>query len=370
MKQSERHVITDKKPYRVELFQEKTIADFIKCVREIFNKEYSEEYVQWKYFSNPLNKNLSLVLYKNNSMIGFKGCIPMRYNIEGTSFYGAGEEDNFLLAEHRSIHLYLWFSKVFHNYLYQNKIFFITGFPNENAVQIVKLDPNNFKVADKPLHIRYHNVSKVLRKRVSSQLLARFAAFFLNIFLHVLHFSFIRIPPDAEVEVLYSCDDRFNTFWKAISDDYGIFGVRNASFLNWRYLHTPFVKGKIICLKEKMTSDIICYAVIGETKENNKKVGNVYELIAPKETSPNYVEALLKTAIQLLEKDNVDTINAWIVNEMHTYNVFIKYGFLQRGKDWEGVYVHKTDSKDKKLDINLLKNVSNWYFSRSDMYFH
>jgi len=145
MKQSERHVITDKKPYRVELFQEKTIADFIKCVREIFNKEYSEEYVQWKYFSNPLNKNLSLVLYKNNSMIGFKGCIPMRYNIEGTSFYGAGEEDNFLLAEHRSIHLYLWFSKVFHNYLYQNKIFFITGFPNENAVQIVKLDPNNFK---------------------------------------------------------------------------------------------------------------------------------------------------------------------------------------------------------------------------------
>ena len=201
-------------------------------------------------------------------------------------------------------------------------------------------------------------------------LFAGIMTFFLNFILKLKHLRFTRKPVDSKIDILDYSDGRFDAFWENIKDDYPIIGVRDSTFLNWRYLDTPFVNGRIICLKDKKKSTILGYAVIGTTFKNNSKIGNIYEFMAPRNTSAALIKFLLQKTIDYLQKQDVHTIITWITKDMHTYKFFKDFDFAQRGKKWEGIYIHKTHSADKKLDTDFLKDSNNWYFSRNEMYFH
>lgn len=363
-------IVAERTPYRIELFQENAITLFRLYIQKIFNKDYSEDYIRWKYFTNPLGLNTSLLLFKDEQLIGFRGGIPMKYHIDGRNVLAAIEEDNSLLSEHRSMTLYLWFSMIFANYLQKNDILFTIGVPNENAIEIIKLDPASSKVADRPLHIRYHNTINSVRKKITISPLAHSAAFLINNILNVRYFRLTKIPDDVEVKILHFCDNRFDSFWELIKNEYGIGGVRDASFLNWRYLNAPSFDAEIICLINKTTRDIGGYAIIGKTADHEKKIGNIYEFVTPRNIPQDHVKALLNTAIDFLTKKDIDVVYTWIVKDMDNYDVFKKYGFFQRGKDWDGAYVRMTNASDKTLDFKYLKNVKNWIISRGDLHFH
>jgi hypothetical protein len=176
------------------------------------------------------------------------------------------------------------------------------------------------------------------------------------------------IPGGLELEHINRFDERFDTFWHRIKDDYPIMAVRNASYLNWRYVNAPHMNYRIGCLRKMGSDEIIGFIVLGEVKPDELIRGQIFEIVTPRSEKPQIARCLLRFAINHFQEKEADVIDCWMFPHCHVYSELRKNGFVSRKKKIWNIYSDNAISKESNLPRDFLSNSTNWYISIGDSF--
>ena len=170
--------------------------------------------------------------------------------------------------------------------------------------------------------------------------------------------SFSRVP-NAEIQSIHLFDQRFDDFWERVSKEYSILVVRNASYLNWRYMNYPF--SGVASYGLFSGDELLGFAVIhNHVDEDGLRFVAILELFVPKGETAAF-QHLLGEIIRRAARGGADYITAKTsVAEWEA--LFKRHGFMARDSSFSPVtYKNNTDLSDE-----LFAEDRNWYLSLGD----
>ncbi len=159
---------------------------------------------------------------------------------------------------------------------------------------------------------------------------------------------------DAEIEKVRFLDEQFDGFWQKILSFYPIIGVRNRTYLTWRYLHHPTRTYTIY--RAKKGGEMKGYVVLRKVDLLSFNSTVIVDLLALDEVT---LTALVERGIQHSQQEGTDLL-AFMVPQDHPYDKILrKRGFLPSPKTFQFmVYFH---SKRE-----MLSSPEKWYVNWGD----
>jgi len=247
------------------------------------------------------------------------------------------------------------------------------GFPNEASYSSMR-KYGWFEVCEVPILIKFLNKSIVLKfllprvysfLRQSRRSLLHFSRYTLSWYVNFLlsirkeRRSGMRISENSLIRIVSFFDDRINDLWNTVSKDYGILVVRDAEYLNWRYMKKP--NGDYEVFLAERDDTIKGYMVLTTKMAKYQKLGYIVDIFAD---SKNTMQNLIRTAIEYFNSKKVDLISTWTMNGSLCYMVLTENGFLRN-------YLPKAIRLIARVNLrnflNLYKNMpENWYVTMGD----
>ncbi|HMK77538.1 MAG TPA: GNAT family N-acetyltransferase [Thermodesulfobacteriota bacterium] len=157
-----------------------------------------------------------------------------------------------------------------------------------------------------------------------------------------------------EIEEMVLLDDQFDRFWQKAVSLYPIMGVRNRTYLTWRYLRHPTRTYAIY--RAKRSGEMKGYIVLRKVELLNFNSAVIVDLLALDEVT---LTALVEKGIQRSRQEGADLLG-FMVPRGHPYDKILrKRGFLPSPKTFQFmVYFH---SKRE-----MLNSPEKWYVNWGD----
>jgi len=165
-----------------------------------------------------------------------------------------------------------------------------------------------------------------------------------------------------EKHIVTSFDGRFDKLWEEMSSQYQLLVVRNAKYLNWRYVKKPY--SNYVILTVERNRKIEGYIVL--LKESRGflgwKTGYIVDIFAKSEKAIHW---LLHYALEYFVKENVDSVTCWMMKNQSPYDCLLQNGFID---DYLGsqklICRFNADNNEyKKLYYRVEKE---WFFTIGD----
>jgi hypothetical protein len=150
-------------------------------------------------------------------------------------------------------------------------------------------------------------------------------------------------------------DDRFDRLWREAAPDYAIVGVRDASFVRWRFFARAEGRLAVVALVSRLTNEIAAYAAIqqeGEVAHVRDLFGHVGEL------SP-----LLRLLSFMLMKQGASSISLRLQAPPAVLSVLDELGFRERA-DLRSVVVGV--GKPAESLAASIYDLNRWYITEAD----
>jgi hypothetical protein len=157
-------------------------------------------------------------------------------------------------------------------------------------------------------------------------------------------------------EILNIFDNRFEKFWKKVSEQFNIIGERTTDFLNWRYKQSPSNDYKIFCIFDDK-DDIIGYIVFYFIKGN---ILHIVDMLYIK--SEEIIDLLLSEFMVYARSIKMGAIVIRYLGDNLLEKKFKKFNFLKIRKDETNLVIFETNSTSN----SYLLNKENWHFFIGD----
>ena len=197
---------------------------------------------------------------QSNTFIGTTALFPRVILVKGDPVYAAIAGDFAVDIQHRNLITALSLQKEIRSKIYDTNFKFIYSLPNEQAkgifLRLGHRKIGRFTYFIKPLKSEYQNnkhIHSLLRFKIFARVVDIFIKNFAKEKRYKTTLKYSIITPEY-------FDDRFDVFWKNVSNHFTIIGERTSFFLNWRYIQSPVKNYKIFCLSDEH-NDIIGYIV-------------------------------------------------------------------------------------------------------------
>jgi len=154
-------------------------------------------------------------------------------------------------------------------------------------------------------------------------------------------------------------DSSFDELWENISKKYAISVIRNAQYLNWRYIENPTEKYE--CLAAYSDGRLEGLVVFRIADCHNE--GYVFELFA-REDSKSVMRELLLQAVKELKAKRIGYITVSFPATSNAAHVLRSMGFKSWGtRLWS---IHMIVSSGSRTSLLPDLELRNWYFSLGD----
>ncbi|MBD3418831.1 MAG: GNAT family N-acetyltransferase [Chitinivibrionales bacterium] len=337
------------------------VADLL---NRIFNSRFDAKVLEWKYFDNPAGKPISTVILAGAQVVGVLGSIPAKWVYKGTCVNAIKQVDLAIDQQYRRLDIYLQLVALNAIDLARYKAFFTYGIANKESIEVNKSFLLNVAVNKVPRHSRILNPLPYLKRMKIPSLLLPVLNTFGKLFLSMHYPSTARIPKGYTMETVTAFDKRFDSLWDRMKAEYDLALVRDADFLNWRYCRAPQMTYDIKIIQTRATGNIIGAIVLG-LQEKPQRIGNIYDLLVPRDTPEKFTRALLCEAIQHFLRKKADKIRCWMYEHAHAYSTIKASGFFPR-TDERCLNVSIDETRDDVPDISFFAKRENWYISLSD----
>lgn len=155
-------------------------------------------------------------------------------------------------------------------------------------------------------------------------------------------------------------DERVDSFWKIIQEQYDIWVVRNFNYLDWRYCKKPNDDYHILIAERDRS--IIGFIIVKYEDHGDIRIGFIMENLAIKEI--HLLENLIKRGLLFLIRNKVDHAFVRLSNGDPIKDIFNKIGFTPKEFEFGSNFVYKKYSSDIK--DSYLQNPSLWHLSFGD----
>lgn len=326
------------------------------------NKERWMEGWRWMFIDNPAGASIIWLARHDGKLVGQYPLVRMNMKIGEEIIMGAQIADTMTHPEYRRQGIAFALGEKALSQLRGEGVSFAIGFPNTQAYPLHMksgwLDICAFQVMVKPL-----NLKNIFRSYLSSnKFLLTTSTGVGNLILKTLFM--IKKSPKVDgltVTRISHFDDRFNDFWKKVSNDYNIIVVRNKKYLNWRYVDVPNNDYSVYVAERK--KEICGYVVLGQYKRGDLMFGHIYDIIAPL-NQEDVLHYLISKAVDHFKEEKMDAVSTQMVVPKIYRKIFWKNGFIPY---FISKYLFIVYNASPKLSQSLLKNPKNWFIQPGDL---
>lgn len=284
------------------------------------------DYFDWQTKQNPAGSAIIwLAKSKNdNSVVGMYMVIPLKYINCGREHLGSISLNTLTKSDYYKRGIFTGLAENTYNSCKQAGIEFTLGFPNPNSFSgfINKLNFN--LLGELPLLLYPLKPSGIARYLLKNSLLSKFFPP-ADIIAKLNGISIVR--SSAEISIINKFPKEFNQFWEENKNNYNAMLIRDANFVNWRYVSIP--RRKYIVMLSRSSSGIIGYIVGRITQLNGIKCGMVVDLLV-KQTYEGIKggNALLHGLLEMYRKNNVELVGSLMNMNTMEYKILRKKLFV------------------------------------------
>jgi hypothetical protein len=352
--------------YLIREFKQLDISGISKLIRDVLGASRDESYWKWKYCHNSAGYNISAIALFKGEIVGLLGAIPVKFSVNGKDIIGIQEVDNAVLETHRNFKLaFSMASTAKKKALAAASVVFTYGISLEDTSDIAEALLNKTIIAPLPRMVKVLDVKPFLQQRISNQVVIRFLPILLNWAIQKRSSQKPKIPSGMVLKYIDRFDKRFDEFWDRINTSYPIMVNRNTDYLNWRYVSPPYTKYKIVSVEQRETKRIMGYMVLG-VKQKDYIVGNIVDIITPKNENGLIERFLIRYAIEWFYRQKVQVIRCWMFPHCHIYAELRKAGFVSRIKKGMNLIFQRVNYNNFNIDNSFFNKVENWYLCAGD----
>lgn len=318
---------------------------------------------QWKIVDNYIMPGFINLAKDGNTIAATTTLTPKRILLKGKCLLGAEIGDSYTDDNYQRKGL---FSKL-GNKTREDGIAcglnFIYGTPNQNALpgwlknsNFIVLPNFNVRTLSFPL-----SVKNILARKMNWFFCEVFCSFFsialflvhkfrLNIFLKIGN----KLPRQQAIDVVNSLPDDWNVFWETASKKYDFILYKDKDAIEWRFFNNPNKYKFLVHRKDNRIVGYLVYLIIPSIDANRLVVADFLYLPEEETQFLNMLNYVYATAL----KNNITNIATWVIRNTSYYDLFKKYGFIDR--DGIPIIGYKNFSTDE------IQKIENCFFSISD----
>jgi len=325
--------------------------------REGFHEERTIDHWTWEYRKNPVAKGMVFLADSNAEIVGHYAVIPTLFRVGEQDVLGSQSVDTVTLEGFRRKGVFTTLARLTYEKAKSKGVRFVYGYPNRFSYhglvkklgfQEVATVPKLAKTLSlKGLLLRISKRPRVLRK-----------------------FSFLgkmptrhsdRTKPSNTNKVHIAertgpFGPEFDELWNRTKKDFRVATVRNADYLNWRYVERPMSKYEIFEAREK--NRILGFIIGRMLGQDSWKEGYVVDFLCAR---TGIFEQLLDALMDRFKEEEVDIAYIWMLRTCNLYKNVLAKGFNEVKSDL--LLTSKTLAD--MLDVSV-GDPRNWFVTRGD----
>lgn len=324
---------------------------------EVFQKERSVKHWNWKYKDNLIEKTIVTVDQEDEDIAGHVALVPFPAKWHDREVVFGARTDTMVSPRYRGKGIYKHLNEEMIETARVNGIDYLFGYPAAKAKVLLEKYTGAVEIGYIPRLMKINKVSSLLSSRIPvlkgvKPLLKAADLFFRS--------KEYELPSGYEIRSLNRADDSFNLLWEKGKSLANITLVRNADFLNWRFINHPDFKYHLIGLYKE--EELVGYAVTRiEEKPYGAGIvrnGFIVDLFA--DSNEESWKFLIQAAIQQLSE--ADIIQTWALEHTVSYKL-LKALFKFKHKDAPMPLVGNKINDELNEPVTL----SDWYVTPADV---
>ena len=311
-------------------------ADMIEFFRKYLTPESDAKRFDWLYMNAPHGTARAWVSIdsEQNQIVGVAAAFPRNFTFSGAARTGWVLGDFCFSERFRSLGPALQLQRACLESLKKEPNSFVYDFPSQSMMAIYKrigiTQANSLVRWAKPLR-----TEDKIQKITGSKILSRALGAVADVVVAQRGWRGEAEQGDLDLQE-EPCGEEFTALDKKVREGNGAFTVRDASYLNWRFLRHPSTKYEILAARRN--GNLVGYTIFGQHGDG----ANIADLSCTGE--PALIARLLAGAVEVLRKRNVVTVSM-NAGENHPWNaVFERAGFRKR--ESSPVITHSPEQPD------------------------
>ena len=342
-------------------------AKDVKYIKGLWEKHFGSaiaakraESFNWILKGNPYSetKDDYFVMEEDGNIIAYCGLMPSKFYLTGKNYTGYIYHDTMVNPNQRGKGIG---TKLIEGIIKQNPLFSIAVWMNApNARVFEKCGWES--VNNLPTYVRGYNTAAFVKLKWKS--LNKISISILNLFLSAIYklekASYFYKKNKFTIEAIDQFDDRVDSLFYEIKNEYSFITYRTQEILNWKYSQAiaPHYS-KLICNQGGKLVGYIVFRTrdVGE----GKIVATLFDYLFSLKNMDVFT-ALLKNAIIEIEKEKPDSIEILCSNNT-LRRVLNRFGFI---KHTDNQFALKYINHDSIAGSEQLSNGNNWFFTHGD----
>jgi hypothetical protein len=280
----EKTIVINNDKFIIRPFNEKDENKVLSLWKVAFDKDMPIPIWKWKYIDNPFNQNILLCINKDNLVCVMYGGIPYFANFGGKLIEITQLMDIMSHPDYRKTGLFIHSANAFFDYF---------GCPERSSILYGFPGKYHFAIGEKYLKYEKIKPSVCYLKLHTSDLLTNQKA-------QKTKFGF-------KIKKVNKIDSSFDKLWNNYHTFYPLSVIRDAKFLNWRFMKHPFNKYEIWVYKNFISGNLKAYVIL--SRKDNKKV-SIVDMLFP--SSAEVVNDFFTKFVKVLYDQHIEIIETWL----------------------------------------------------------
>lgn len=312
----------------------------------VHNQKRDSAYWRWCYFTSPIGKSSLIVALRAGQVVGKYGLLYLPLIVKGKPVVVSLMSSISIHPRERSWHSYRGLVEKYFSESQKDNYDFWLGVSFPQTMRLNR-QMGLVSLGKIPIYFGYLDISRILE--------GRFVPYPLSLIGRLLQpFAALRVEKEElgnlEIWPIDDFDSTFDEFWSAISANRIVSVVKNAAYLNWRYVKCPGNRYRRLAVyRNKRLEGFVIFCTIG------LRYGScILELLA-RDDNPEIIRALLLRVFQELRKQKIGCIIASFPAKSPAAAVLQGLGFKLWGvESWPThVIIAANPAKEGRLDLDL-----------------
>lgn len=330
------------------------MADILNETREL---QTDIRRFEWLYKENPAGTARAWLAVndKNGDVAGFTSVIPRKMLVSGEEMMCWNCSDFSIRKKYRTLGIAVKLRKSAKECVNNNVIPFLYAHPNDR-MKVIHMKAGHFEIGKMIRFAKMLKVDKKIEKRVGTSFFSRWLSATGNLLLDLTekkHKGLSHVEFEIHKGDEFRFDEEFDRFFKAVVDSRTIFGIRESSYLNWRYIENPVCMHEVAIIRNRgKLAGYIIYFVEDE-------ITFIKDILCVEDEE---IKSFLVSSLIQNHKDrNINSMSVTFLETNKWIRIFREFGFMSRESSSVIVY---PNPENKFADYLL--DADNWYMTVGD----
>ena len=351
----------------IQALQPEHSADLVMLAREVFEVDWTEPFVKWKYFNNPAGAAFAGFIESKGHPGASFGNLPIRFKCGDQIVVAAQAVDAMVVASLRRRGAFLKIAQQTYQHLDSAGVAFTYVFPSAAAAAgfVKKLEYQTIGFV--PRYVKVLDAGRAAQAAGKQGVAGWLYRLSLETARRLRPDHSARVESTVRVSAITAFDQRFDQLWQQVADSFSIATVRDRVYLNWRYATNPLREYRILIVEQE--SQLLGFLVLA-VLAGSATAAVLEWLVLPNETDAAL--ALMAAATRWAQGHQLAFMQCWLLAGQPFYERLLeRAGFAY----WPFKLAPGLFRYGLHFIVRLLpgstqipdpQNLSNWYVSMGD----